>query len=32
MKRILFKSTDLILKYIEVIGRHGDLDLLFFQN
>lgn len=32
MKRVLFKSVDLALKYIEVVGKHGHLDLLFFHN
>lgn len=32
MKHVIFKSIDLALKYIKVLGKHGALDLLFFHN
>lgn len=32
MKHVLFKSIDLALKYIKVLGKHGALDVLFFHN
>jgi len=32
MKCALFKLVDLSLKYIQVVGKHGGLDLLFSRN
>lgn len=32
MKHVLFESIDLALKCIQVLGKHGVLELLFFHR